>query len=682
MTTPSTSELGLLRSQPHNTTLWLSIYEPTTAFSCRITGAYDKGDRVFTYSDPSGDYLDVENGMVTFVGSTLGGMDKGKIRIRSATSSQITVAENSHINWLNGDYITVHNFFEIFPVFPRIIQDPGNPLQTIWYKDFDIAYTNQNSILGSFINMGSHFAGFLDSGQCGVFFSASGTSNMLGDTLSYSWNFDGALSGTSNVHTPGYIYWNTPGHYTVSLIVSGSSGGVDRSYRHISIYDRPEAGANVPILDWQITKFSGSREAGGYIASIRIDQPISQTRLREGSLVVLFADDKYGTTKQSIGGNAINRSSIVFVGYIISGTIRYNWRDSYVEFDVGSPAEIMKLTETFSVSVQDHDDPDNADDDPDWPSPWMALLDMDIERAIYHYLRWHSTALLCCDFEYKGSNPLLQYFDADRQSLYDAIHTLMSGAILGSLVSDRQGKLWAETDIYTEPQFYDASMPLEKRDWMSEPILDERMNDEVSFIEAGGIYYNGSSSAALLSVAPGVTPSTKGTVDRFQGLALLDQDHLNTIIANLYAYKNSIYPNLEIEIAGNYRNFDIAPQEKIPISIASGDTARGVVFVNKPFSISGMQWMYDPQTKFFSPTLSLYEVVTGTVSETLSIPVEPPTDGDDGSFDIPPIDVPPLPGGILGGAVQSASFFGDVLVSYSGTTAGRYWSNLRCRTMG
>jgi hypothetical protein len=49
---------------------------------------------------------------------------------------------------------------EINPVYQRIIQDPSDPMQTLWYKYSDVAYSNQNSVLGSFICMGGHYAGF------------------------------------------------------------------------------------------------------------------------------------------------------------------------------------------------------------------------------------------------------------------------------------------------------------------------------------------------------------------------------------------------------------------------------------------------------------------------------------------------------------------------------------------
>ena len=135
-------------------------------------------------------------------------------------------------------------------MFPRITLDrvSPNPDETTWYKDYDITYTNQNDILGSFVCMGSHYAGFLDAGACYVYYSASGTYNLVGDSLSYDWWFEGATVTGSSSHTPGFITYDTPGHYTTRLTVTTSTGSYDLGYRHISIYDRPENGTNNPML--------------------------------------------------------------------------------------------------------------------------------------------------------------------------------------------------------------------------------------------------------------------------------------------------------------------------------------------------------------------------------------------------------------------------------------------------
>ena len=59
MTTPTAGELALLRTQPHRSKLYLSIFEPQTVFAARVNdlGAA-KGDMVITYDTvTTGNYL-------------------------------------------------------------------------------------------------------------------------------------------------------------------------------------------------------------------------------------------------------------------------------------------------------------------------------------------------------------------------------------------------------------------------------------------------------------------------------------------------------------------------------------------------------------------------------------------------------------------------------------------------
>ena len=257
------SELALLRSQPHETNLWLSIYKPSTILACQINDAsIAPGARPITYNNVTeGSYTNIWYGMTMYVGTTPGGRDVGRIRVRSATSTIIYVAENSDIEWADDLYLTVVDFYEINAMYPRMdVPDPADPTQQVWYKDYDIPYTNQNDVtgtnsLGSLVCMGSHYAGFIepDTGVCDVYYSASGTFTLVGanaNNYSCAWNFGGGSPTGSSAHAPGFVSYATPGHYTTKLIVTSlSSGAVDVSYRHISIYNRPENGTNVPILE-------------------------------------------------------------------------------------------------------------------------------------------------------------------------------------------------------------------------------------------------------------------------------------------------------------------------------------------------------------------------------------------------------------------------------------------------
>jgi hypothetical protein len=640
----TTAQQARLRTHPHLTKLNLSIYQPTTVMACRVFDAsITKGERWINYNTLTvGNYNLVQNGMTLYVGTTAGAFDKGTVRIRSADAVRIIVAENSHIEWADGDYLTVVNFYEINAVYPRIIQDPADATKTIWYKDYDIAYTNQNSILGSFINMGPHHAGFIENGSCDVYYSASGTYNLLGETLSYHWFFEGASTTGSSVNTPGLISYATPGQYTTRLIVSGtSSGASDVSYRHVSIYNKPGEGTVTPVQKWELVDFTGSRDQGGYTAKVRLYELETASVLRDGTLIVIFAEDWYGDTlnKQSYGGNALGRSSIVFVGYVLKGTIQYNYRDSFIEFDAGSPSEVMKLSENFTVSIQYSTDPSTATSDPDIPSGWVTVLDMDVRRALYHYLRWHSTALMTTDFQFVGTDRYLQYFDADRTSIFDAVQSAMKGILVGSAVCDRQGKLWAERDLIIEPTLFQTNYTLEKPDWIGDVSIEEDRSNQTSYIEMGGVSFDGVNWAALLSEAPGPTPSYRGNVERIQGLALLNQAELNTIVGRVFAQRNSTYPSIEMNLSGNYRNLDIAPQESVPVTISATDTIRGISFSSKTFIPNRMEWKYDPSHETFLPKLSLAERVTGSDGETMTIPAVPDPNGYDV---VPPPVVPPV----------------------------------------
>lgn len=624
-------QLQLLRQRPHSTKLWLSIYKPDTVFTARINDPnIAVGERVITYDNASGLYTDIKAGMTMLVGVTPGGKELGRIRIRSATATTITVAENAHINWQDNAYITVIKFFEIWPIYARFEIQGESVLQ---YKDYDIEYTNQNELLGTYVNASTHYAGFKN---VPVYWDSTGTANMDGvppGSLSYSWIFEGGHTGSSTAATPGWVNYDTPGHYLTTLQVTSSSGTVDVTYRYVSIYDRPGEGPNVPVLKWEMDSLSGDRDNGGYSVKLRVFESVEG--VVDGALVVIFADDTYGDTTQSIGGNAENRGSIVFVGYVIDGSIRYDYRDSYVEFEAASPTEIMKLKEGTNVSVESALS----------PSGWDEIKDLNIPKALFHFLKWHSTILLSTGFRllYHGplsSNSRFQFFETDPATLYDSINSFMQSAVIGKICSDRQGTIWGEIEagaLSNAAAAFPAPMSISRQDWIDEPEITEIQSPPVSYLEMGGVAYSGAatgSSTAYLAAAPGNVPAYFGKAEEQQGLILVSQEHLNALVGNVFAWKNSRYPSIVFRLSGNYRNLDIAPQEITKVIIMPEDTRRGISFINKEFIVQGMSWEYDPAKQIFVPEVDLHEVTAGYDGATIPIPV-PPVEN------IPPYEPPP-----------------------------------------
>ena len=568
--------------------------------------------------------------MVLWVGSTAGAKNLGITRVKSITSTQMVVAENSDIAWANNRFLTVYRYFPVLPVYPRIIQDPADDEKVIFYKDYDIEYdADQNSVLGAFVNMGSHRAAQLEGGTASLWYTAIGTSHMIGATdLSYDWAFEGGTPTGSTSATPGWVSYDTPGHYVTRLIVTGDNGSVDTAYRYVSIYNPISSGTSLPFQKWSLDSMSGSRDEGGYTASITLYETASV--IEEGSVVVIFSKDYYGGTKISLGGNQTNNSETFFVGYVLDGSVQYDYEKSTVKFDLGSVTRYIQQMLGFAVSVESKSS----------PATWTELLNMNMKRAIYHYLRWHSTVLTTTDVQYSGENPYVQFFDSDRSSIYDAIDNFMRSAIVGKAVTDRQGRIYIEPDITTAVTgSVQSAMQITSRDWRNAPDVDELLVPEISYLERGGIQHipGGTGTfAAFMSCAPGETPGYRGEIEQVQGLALDSQAHLNQIVGNLYAFRNYPYKTIDEDLAGSYRNLDIAPQEPVDIVILPSETERGFN-INGDFNPNALSYEYTPQDKMLLAHATFIPIVNGTPGETMTIPEIP----DDGY--IPPPKPPPPP---------------------------------------
>lgn len=641
MTRLSASDLITIRQFPQQTKLFLSIFRPRTIFQARINGAVVRGARVIPYDTVTiGSWTDVraDQTMVVYNGTNLNS-EKGRVRVRSASGIEFVVAENSDINWADDDTIVILNRWDVWARYPRITHDPNNSESVVFWKDFDISYTNQNAVLGTFVNAGSHRAIFRDcaSGIAQTEWSSSGTYNLLSGTIyNYHWTFEGGTPTGSNLANPGTVTYNAPGHYVTSLSVSGTNGAYDTTYRYVSVYDYPGCGTGTPPLKWELNSMDGSRSEGGYNATITLHEVID---IHEGDVVVILTEDWYGTNKVSFGRNPTN---VFFSGYILDDSIRINYKNSTVEFQAGSIAELMKQGEGFSCSVESKAN----------PTTWFELADMDIRRAIYHYLRWHTTVLNVTDVQFLGTDRKIQFFDADRGSLYDAIDSLIRSALVGSVVTDRQSKLWLEVDAYAQPGAtgtFTPIMDITKGDWINEPRIDEALSNTTSFIEMGGIAYSGAHTgtfAALLTNAPGDAPSYRGKVERTQGLALYNQAQLDQLAGDVLAWKNAKYPVIDLDMSGNFRNLDIAPQEAVQIDILPEDNMRGVR-INAPYYPISMQWEWDAQKNLLIPHATFNIITSGEAGQPIPIPDLPPDEGFSnpagGNFPSPTFPMPYFP---------------------------------------
>lgn len=637
------SELTRMRQRPHRTIAYLAIYEPTTVLAAQIDqSGISKGEHEIDITVLAGAAASVKSGMTVYIGTTPGGKDRGRLRVRSASSSLITVAENA-IDWIDGWFLTIVRYFEPWAVFPRIVLDDDNV--PIFYKDFDIAYTDQNQKLDPVVNMGPHHAGFMVTGAHSVYYSSSGSFDPTDDSqpTGFMWAFEGGTPTGSNEPDPGWVYYTGAGQFTTELTVTTDKGKELTGYRHVMVYDKPDAGASRPIVRWGIRSFDGSRDEGGYTLSLFVRERGDFAKVRDGALVAVFTESYQSGERVSIGGNAENRSDILFVGYVEAESIFLNPVTSNLDFRCRSVTGIMESLSTYSATLESKK---NA-------VTWNQLIDMTVDKAMIHFLRWHSTITQIADFAPTGDTKRVQYMDFGRGNLKEAVSELYESALGAQLVADRQGKIWAEIDADLRPtgsRNLPDALDLTRQDWRNEITIEYADRDDLAYLEMGGIAYLGPTTGsfeAFLGGAPGDVAGYFGDVERTQGLVIAGQTQLNQLAGLALARANAEFPEVVVQMAGDYRHLDIAPQERVSLTLVEDDTFRGIVWTGKPFTVKEITYDLFTEDQAMFTNATLREETHGPPGTTILIPDEPPWDtGDLPDFDIdfpPLIPLPPLP---------------------------------------
>jgi len=638
MTPLTAAQLVTVRDSNQHTELYIAKYTPQIVFQAQINDAgITKGARTIPYDTVSnGSYLGVVEGQTLYVGSTIGGDDIGRVRVRSITSGTVTVAQDNDIHYANDLYITIKDFHEFWPVFPRNIANTGT-LTYSFYKDYDIELDDENTNFDPVVIMGPNFGGFYDTFP-NIYFTATGSYTVDGSTISsYSWTFpSGCSPSSSSSGTPGNVSFPRAGMYTVKCTVTASNGKSATGYRHISLLDR-YTGSYLPMTDSTFEDLDGEW-GSGYILKIKVRNRSNE--FKDGDLVVLFAEDYYDFTKQSFGGYP-GREHVVFAGYISSIKTKFNAFDSESDIVIKGIAAYMTNKEMFTLEMYDT---------PGTPADWSEINNMTINKMLNHFFRWHTTLLQVADFVHitTGEGAYRDnWVQTSKGEISNIIGDFLKNRVMGAFSSDRQGSCFAEVDYQmiltgSRPA---AVMSFSNSDWVGDPNFTERIEQPVAGVLLGGQAYDPPTytGTAFLSRAPGELQTYVGKSESVSGLSVTSQDNINDLAGLYYAKVNSRVAEINLELANNMRNIDIAKQEFYNFTIPANYTYRFGSYAATarvlPRKI-GYKW-----ENFTLKTTISFEVETsGPPGDTIIIPVDVPDDGVDHCVEFPEDCDPPCTG--------------------------------------
>lgn len=557
MTTFTASELAYLRGGGHKARLYLSVLNPATLLAARVNnGSISRGARSIAYDGGSGLFSAILAGQTLWVGTAAGGNDAGRVRVKaisgSAASGTLTVAENS-IAWADNMYLTVREEWGLWPVLPRM--DSGGT----FYKDYDVAYSDQNLYPPPVAIAGPHQAGFLQAGSVAFALDAGDSYAVApGATITgYLWQCaGGTLSAATSAACT--LTVTTAGQYWLTLTVTDSNGKTQSTRRAVWVYDED----NQPVVDFALDELAGDWERGGWQCRLSVYGAATLADYPDLALVMVWAETWYGESRVDLGGN------ILFTGYIEGDAATQNWDTGGVSFSAASIESRLNNALNRSLSLQAVASPGR------WYEYANALT---TARALHHLWRWHSTLFEVTDVYLPTDNALLRkYADFEQGTLYGQAEQLARQSGIGAhAVTNRQGAVVVETDAQLLSVAGRAAlgtvMAITAADRQGDITITRRA-PTVARLTLSGLNYDGTDAAGLKSKAPGAAPGPVGGAEQAVERQTLDtQAQTNALCGRYLAAANNPYNDVRVSFAGNYP-LDIAPQEWLTVSLTGAET--------------------------------------------------------------------------------------------------------------
>jgi len=668
MTALTSGEKALLRAGGHKATLYLSVLKPQSVFTAQVNMASPaRGARSIVYDNDSGENK-VLPGMTMWVGTSPGAYDVGKVRVRAINTSTntLTVSENSLV-WADDQYLTVKRNWELLPMFPRFDASEH------FYKDYDIPYTDENEQLKPVAILGPPQAAF-DNGSATSFTFVRGN-----DYSGAGYAFRGeSIVGTNwSVVGPGeYTFASVMGNerltiggdnrfddaHWVTLTVTDSNGKTQTTRRPVFCHTR--TGSNAPITAFTLESLTGDWERGGWTARIRVYSGATVNDFQDGTLILLWHEATYGSTAQLIGGNyPYNAKSVLFAGYVRGATVRQDWNTGDVTFEATTIDGLLRRSMMFSVPLkmimgtQDQ---------------WYEFTGPTVAEAIHHYWRWHSQLFEIADVFLPIGNTLRAETIEDfaRGDLYtQADNFARNYGIFAHVCCNKLGQVYVAEDAQmlsaARRNALTVVSDITAADRRGEITILHQPEPRVGMVHLSGFAYP---RTPIISKAPGDAPLDIGPqVVHCERQILESQEQANALAGRVLAAANNPYPEVRIQFAGHYLGaLDVVPQEWWTLTLAAGDTPRGIVWTNKRMVCRSVSASYDPAAGSILADAVFEPEADGADGVDGDYPTTPP---DDSNITPPsPPVVPPQPPAASG---RLATF--DHNLGHLNQTAANTW---------
>jgi hypothetical protein len=653
----TSGELINLRKQGQWSKLYLAIFKPSVIYSATLAAVPASNDRVVqvAYTHVSGTLGNIKKDMTLYVGTTSGAYDLGIARIRKTPGGgNLYIGEESDIKWDAGGtiYLTVVDEFDLWARHINTVSD------TDFRMDYDITYTNQNTVFDPIPVMGGHRVVKRTGATIGTTWDFT-NSWVINSTISaYSTACPSASSITGGSTSTPTVNFNSDGWHPVYLTVTATNGKTYTGVRYVYVY----SSSNMPATVFQLGECSVDYDGGGWSFDVTVQDGVQLDDVPERAMCILFAEDFYGTTQTSLG-QLVGCENIVCVGKISEERININPEQSEITFQIQGYHYWFERINAFPTGVIGVEGT---------PENWAEMTQPTIQKVLYRLLHWGSTATTIMDIYLTNDSRMATELTAPSSNLWLQVEEIGFSSIFARPGIDRFGRLFVEIEPQVVPlasRTYPTVMTILERDWYDSVNVERIIVTETGRVDLSGIVTTSSEDGdALFSLSQGHVFSRYGNVEVIDRLLLSTQAASNQSAGLILGWRNNPFPNIELNLSANNRMIDCFPRQRIVWSIATDDTPRA-------FSLSGffvprrIQFRWDSETGWLETSISIeLESV-----QQLSTKGDPPGEEENVSIPPAPPPLPPLPppGIIIPGEIPSGATMKAIMHS---TTYGLLFS--------
>jgi hypothetical protein len=641
--------------------VYLAIHKPAVVFSALVNQSFSAWDDVSEVTWDgliSGAYTDILPNMKLLVGSSAGAWDLGIARIRKAASStKIYIGRQSDCRFADDMWLTVID--DPFPSARHWRVEGSSEI----YMDQDVAYDDQNLYTNPMAVLGPDAQVWLTGANVTHQRDASLSWSPDGDSLTCAWSATGPAAVTiDNTSAANPVFTFTAvGEYRIALTLTTTHGKTTTVYRRTFVFGT----GYLPATAFDLETIVDSHDDGGTSFKITLHNASDLTGTYDQIKVTLFGVDVYGNTIQSFGPLPGFENGVTW-GWSDSNSIDWSPDHSTASFEIHGPAFWMDQIDILAAGGLKVD-----------ATGWLHHTAPTIDLVMYNLLYWRSNIAFLIDVLPSGDTRVAAGLVANNGSLWEQVKDI-AGRIFSTPCCDRYGRLHLAVEPQMMPYASRSSIPvimdITKADWRDRITIARRLRADVSQVYLGAT----DNADPYFSKSPGKIVMRWGKSQTKDNILVSGQAQTNQLAGDYLAWQNNSFPSVTIPLRGNNRLMDVAPNQYITLSVASGDTPLGLVWTSKRLIPRRVTYTRDPKSGAFLADLECEAETIGADGVTYTPPTVPddptPPAGPTGPHPLPPNP----PGSIkrFGWDYLIGDNVNPILTGYSGQIHAPFYGNI------